>query len=328
MINPVFIVDDIPPTIVCPGTSCLIVQKVHCLHIQVQLLPLTLMDLHRRFLILTLRWTPRPESYIINRTWLTTYGCTNTAFCLQVINVDEIAPQIENCAVTRNVEGCSTSAITGPNFSNTSAASSIAVFEDATNQGSISTICGTGTITYIDVATGTCPIVVTRTWSVTDLCGNTVSCAQTINVDDSLAPVVSGAITPTTVEGCEVGSAPAAVATVSALESLPGNLQIADGCTTDGALMFTSSQSSTGTCPIVITRIYTVTDACNNTSVNVVHTINVDDNTAPAVSGSVATTAVEGCSVSSAPAAVTTVAALESLPKPSDNNNGAVYSRC
>ncbi|MCK7533514.1 MAG: hypothetical protein MZV63_22015 [Marinilabiliales bacterium] len=59
-----------------------------------------------------------------------------------------------------------------------------------------------------------------------------------------------------------------------------------------------------GTCPIVITRTYTVRDACNN-STTAVHTINIDDNTSPLITGSISTSNIEGCNVGSAPAAVT-----------------------
>ena len=89
---------------------------------------------------------------------------------------------------------------------------------------------------------------------------------------------------------------------------------ISDNCVTDANLVVTSSQTFTGTCPIVITRTYKVTDACLNTSVNIIHTINVDDNLAPVVTGSLSAANIEGCTVANAPAAVTTVAALEALP--------------
>ena len=149
----------------------------------------------------------------------------------------------------------------------------------------------------------------------TDACINTsVNIIHTINVDDTIAPVVTGSITSTTVEGCSVGDAPAAVTTVAALEALTGNLQITDGCTVDGGLSVSSTQTSTGSCPIVITRTYKVTDACLNTSVDIIHTINVDDTLAPVVSGSITATTVEGCTVSAAPAPMTTVAGLEALP--------------
>src|SRR5687768_9393870 len=154
----------------------------------------------------------------------------------------------------------------------------------------------------------------TRTYLVTDACSNTsVAIVHTINVDDTTAPVVTGTIDATTVEGCVVGDPPAAQTTVAGLELLAGDLEITDACTADGSLVVSSSQTTSGTCPIVITRTYLVTDACSNTSVTIIHTINVDDTTAPVVTGTIDATTVEGCVVGDAPAAQTTVAGLELL---------------
>src|SRR5205085_1584196 len=131
-----------------------------------------------------------------------------------------------------------------------------------------------------------------------------------INVDDNLAPIITGTIAVTTIEGCSVANAPAPVTTVAALEAL--GLSISDACTADLSLVVTSTTTSTGTCPIVVTRTYIVTDACLNSAVTV-QIINVDDNTAPVISGSIPFFTVEGCSAGIISAAVTTVAALEAL---------------
>ena len=64
------------------------------------------------------------------------------------------------------------------------------------------------------------------------------------------------------------------------MEALAGSITITDACTADGSLTVSHADVSAGTCPIVITRTYTVTDACSN-SVNIIHTINVDDTQAP-----------------------------------------------
>ncbi|MBK8829722.1 MAG: hypothetical protein IPN60_02495 [Saprospiraceae bacterium] len=75
-------------------------------------------------------------------------------------------PTITTCAVTRNIEGCNTSAISGPAFSTVSAPSSEGEFENGTNLGVASDACGITSVTYIDVAVGVCPTVVTRTWTI------------------------------------------------------------------------------------------------------------------------------------------------------------------
>jgi hypothetical protein len=137
-------------------------------------------------------------------------------------------------------------------------------------------------VTSSQTSTGTCPLVITRTYVITDACGNSASVNHTINIDDNTAPVITGTMTPVTVEGCTTADAPAALTTVAALEAL--GITITDACTADANLVVTSSQTSTGTCPLVITRTYVITDACGN-SASVNHTINIDDNTAPVITG-------------------------------------------
>ncbi|MDA9333361.1 HYR domain-containing protein, partial [Saprospiraceae bacterium] len=149
--------------------------------------------------------------------------------------------------------------------------------------------------------------------TVTDIYSNQGTCSSTVTVLDTLAPVVTGSITASTLEGCGAGDAPAAATTVSGLENLVGNLMIADACTVDGALNVTSSDASTGTCPLVITRTYLVVDASGNTTADIVHTITLEDTTAPVVTGSITATTVQGCDTDDAPAAATTVSGLENL---------------
>ena len=145
---------------------------------------------------------------------------------------------------------------------------------------------------------------------ITDACGNSASVNQTINVDDNTAPAITGTMAPVNVEGCTTADAPAPLTTVAELEAL--GITITDACTPDANLVVTSSQTSTGTCPLVITRTYVITDACGN-SASVNQTINVDDNTAPAITGTMTAINIEGCTTADAPALLTTVADLESL---------------
>ncbi|MCE7926486.1 MAG: HYR domain-containing protein, partial [Haliscomenobacteraceae bacterium CHB4] len=140
-----------------------------------------------------------------------TDGAGLTATCTFNISVvDNQVPVIATCPVTRNIEGCGTGIITTPAFSTTSAVSSYAEFSAVPNSGSANDNCAIVSVTYIDVATGSCPIVVMRTWTVTDAAGLTAICTQTIYVDDTQDPVVTGTLTDLTVEGCDVSAAPAA----------------------------------------------------------------------------------------------------------------------
>ena len=216
----------------------------------------------------------------VTREFTYTDGCGNIGTCQvkYTWNVDTTGPVITTCPPTENYEGCNTAAITSLVYSESAVIITLAEF---TGVGGVATdACGIVQYEYIDTELGSCPTVVTRHWTVTDGCGNTGTCEQMINIDDSTAPSITGTITTTTVEGCGAGDATAAVIDVAGLEAL--GLTISDACTMDGSLVVTSSDASAGTCPIVVTRTYSVTDACSNTT-TATQIINVDDETAPTI---------------------------------------------
>ena len=131
-------------------------------------------------------------------------------------------------------------------------------------------------ITYTDAAAtiSGCTETVIRTYTAT-LGSCTSSCTQTINrIVDTQAPVVTGTIPLNVVSGCSITAAPAAQTTVAGLEGL--GITIADNCTLDANLVVTSTETSAGTCPLVITRTYTITDGCSN-QVTVAEIINIGD---------------------------------------------------
>ena len=102
--------------------------------------------------------------------------------------VDSTDPVITTCPVTRLIAGCSTSDITDPIFSAAGANSSYAEFSDVTNQGIAADNCGIISVTYQDVASGSAPIVVLRTWTLSDAAGNMSTCVQRIEVADTTPP--------------------------------------------------------------------------------------------------------------------------------------------
>src|SRR2546427_9513428 len=93
----------------------------------------------------------------------------------QPIEVDDtIAPSLTapaNETGANHVEGCDTSAITGLTYSES--AVTITAAQLSTAGGSASDACGLSSITYQDSKTGSCPILVTRTFTAKDLCLNT-----------------------------------------------------------------------------------------------------------------------------------------------------------
>jgi hypothetical protein len=224
-------------------------------------------------------------TYTIQST-LTCSGC-DPVVCTQVVNVVDVTdPVITTCAVTRNIEGCNTAAITGPAYATTSASSSEAEFENGTNQGVASDNCGITSVTYIDVAVGTCPTVVTRTWTITDACGNDMTCNQTINVDDTVNPTITTCAVTRNIEGCGPSaitgpaySTVSAASTEAVFENGTNQGVASDAC---GITSVTYIDVAVGTCPVVVTRTWTISDACGNTS-TCNQIINVDDNTVPVI---------------------------------------------
>jgi gliding motility-associated-like protein len=110
---------------------------------------------------------------------------------------------------------------------------------------------------------------VTRTWTAKDACGNTSTASQTINVTDTVPPVIAALPAPSTIS-CPVTPA-FAVATAT------------DGC--GSTVTLTSADVKTeGGCAgsYSVTRTWTAKDACGNTS-TASQTINVTDTTAPVI---------------------------------------------
>src|SRR5205814_10136029 len=102
--------------------------------------------------------------------------CRNTTNKTQTVEVnDTIAPSL-TAPGAKTVEGCSENAITGLPFSAT--AVSINLVQLQTEGGNASDACGISSITYQDSKSGSCPTVVTRTFTVRDLCQNPTAKTQ------------------------------------------------------------------------------------------------------------------------------------------------------
>jgi hypothetical protein len=116
-----------------------------------------------------------------------------------------------------------------------------------------------------------CPEIITRTYRVTDKCGNVTDRTQTITINDDVPPSV-GLVYPATVQ-CK-GDVPAPnIALVSA----------SDNCSTP-VVRFLSDVSDGKTCPEIITRTYRVTDACGNVT-DRIQQITIKDTINPSISG-------------------------------------------
>jgi len=108
----------------------------------------------------------------ITRTWTATDHFGNQATYVQMISVvDKTPPEIIFCPADSTVE-C------GDPFLHASASEAVA--RDNCDPHPV--------ISFEDSAAGSCPQVITRTWTATDACGNSASCVQTITVQDTTPP--------------------------------------------------------------------------------------------------------------------------------------------
>jgi len=107
----------------------------------------------------------------------------------------------------------------------------------------------------------------TRTWSSTDVCGNTGSATQVITVIDTQAPTFSGVPNDVTVQ-CNAVPAPASPSA-------------SDNCSTSVGISYNQTRTN-GNCPdsYLLTRTWTATDACGNVN-TATQIITVRDTQAP-----------------------------------------------
>ncbi len=138
---------------------------------------------------------------------------------------------------------------------------------------------GTGYVAGADVSDGlTCPETITRTWTITDACGNTATETQIISVIDMQSPVLAAAPADTNVE---------CVAAIPVL----ANLEWTDNCNGVGSAVGTEVSDGL-TCPETITRTWTIMDACGNTATET-QIITVLDTQSPIFIGAPSDTTVE-----------------------------------
>ncbi|MBO3117747.1 hypothetical protein J4050_13400, partial [Winogradskyella sp. DF17] len=130
-------------------------------------------------------------------------GCTVNVS--DTIDTDDIESPIISVPSTITIEGCSTSDITSADavFAFSTTTSSDVQSEFATNPNyNASDDFNIQSITYIDIVTSTdnCPIIVQRTFTITDNCSNTATATQTITVQDNTIPTIDTAASDSTVE--------------------------------------------------------------------------------------------------------------------------------
>ena len=147
--------------------------------------------------------------------------------------------------------------------------------------------CGTASVAMVETsAAGSCPngYSITRTWTATDLCGNTTEHVQVLTVVDTTNPAIA--------QGNEAAAATVQCGT-TAMTSFEtwlnnhGGASATDNCTATGDLSWTHNYDATTNgfsdgCGAsgAVTVIFTVTDECSN-STTTSATFTITDTTAP-----------------------------------------------
>ncbi|MCG8247899.1 gliding motility-associated C-terminal domain-containing protein, partial [Tenacibaculum finnmarkense genomovar finnmarkense] len=187
----------------------------------------------------------------ITRTWNLTDSCGNSTQKDQIITVEDnikptfTAPKDITISTDKNCSYDVSKAITGD------------VTDEADN-------CSTGLkATFTDVETkGSCDgsKTITRTWNLTDSCGNSTQKDQIITVEDTIKPIFTAPkdITISTDENCVFDASVAKTGVVS---------DEADNCSTGLKATFTDVEKA-GTCEgtKTITRTWNLTDSCGNST--------------------------------------------------------------
>ncbi len=216
-----------------------------------------------------------PQEKTIIRTWVALDACSNGTVCIQTITVEDTTPPVLTCPTDFTVECDETPdpVLTGELEQS--------MIEDNCDEGPFA-------IDYEDnTSQGNCAngALITRTWMATDACGNTGTCIQQINVEDSELPVIT-CPADATVE-CDESTHPDALGSASAM----------DNCDMNPVITYEdeSTQTDDGSCTdysYTITRTWTATDACGNVS-TCMQTIIVEDTTVPTITFCPESTTVE-----------------------------------
>ncbi|MBK7094708.1 MAG: HYR domain-containing protein [Saprospiraceae bacterium] len=189
--------------------------------------------------------------------------------------------------------------------------------------GSASDNCSDVSITYQDSKSGTCPTLVTRTFTITDACGNPATKTQTITITDIQAPALTGtAYADATVYNSCIASAETAVPAFSATNAIIG---YTDNCGQPVTAELTGTVTTGDDCNWTVTYTYTVKDVCGNPLANQTYRHSGMDLTAPKLTGTPFSDATlyDGCKVN-ALAAVPAFSSASAIEGYSDNCGAGV----
>ncbi len=124
---------------------------------------------------------------------------------------------------------------------------------------------------------GSCPEIVTRTYSIKNENGESTYCDQTITIRDTEKPI----LTLSRKSGQCIDDVPDIYQNKAQFEAKKGN-SADDNCELDWSTFRFVWESRDGTCPLNILRMYEIKDICGN-PVQATETIIIDDKTKPSI---------------------------------------------
>jgi hypothetical protein len=189
-----------------------------------------------------------PET--LTRTWTAEDDCGNIASCDQIITIADDTPPVITCPSDVTVD-CNAN-----------------TFPSSTGLATATDACGAVTITYSDSLSGSCPELLTRTWTAEDDCGNVATCVQLISKADNTPPTI--VCPPSLTVDC---NAPTDTA------STGGSATASDDC---GGVTITFTEIVTGSCPEILTRTWSAEDECGNIA-TCDQIITIEDSTPPVI---------------------------------------------
>ena len=117
---------------------------------------------------------------------------------------------------------------------------------------------------------GSCPEIITRTYSASDACGNIVYCSQIIIVRDTIKPAL--ALAPSSISVQCIEDVP-----------VPTSLSWSDNCDAGGLVLGVDGPLVGGACSGTITRTWNVMDSCMNSAETRTQIITVNDTIDPEI---------------------------------------------
>ncbi|MEZ4782013.1 MAG: gliding motility-associated C-terminal domain-containing protein [Flavobacteriaceae bacterium] len=181
-----------------------------------------------------------PGAYVLTRTWTATDDCGNSTVHTQTVTVEDTTAPTFNGSLPADIT---------VECNDIPEAVSLTAVDTCQVEGDRIVVVFTEEITD-----GSCPsnYIVTRTWTATDDCGNSVTHVQTITVQDTTAPVTTTDFETEISVSC--GDIP----------EVP-ELEFEDACSSDITVEFEETSTFDGSqSDYEITRTWTVTDDCNN----------------------------------------------------------------